>query len=357
MKKVGIITMHRVVNYGSFLQAYALKKTIESFGYNVEFIDFHYEKSLVSIKKIPLVIKIYMNRNVINYIKRKRFKKELNGLYQKSLAKYLNVTKVPNYNKNINCLIIGSDEVFNCMQGYPVGYSKELFGKNFDEIKVITYAASFGHTRYFDLKKHNIDFEVGNLLKKMKSISVRDRNSYQIVSRLTHTLPAQHLDPVLIGNFDNELINITVTKSNYIVLYAYEGRLKKDEENYIKQISKEKGKKIVSIGFYQKIADYNLILTPFEVLAYIKHADYVITDTFHGTIFSIKMKSKFCTIIRESNKNKLLTLLKKLRLEHRSIKNNEDIQKLYDKEIDYSEVENIINFEIDKSIKYLKENI
>ena len=100
-----------------------------------------------------------------------------------------------------------------------------------------------------------------------------------------------------------------------------------------------------------------MILTPFEVLAYIKHADYVITDTFHGTIFSIKMKSKFCTIIRESNKNKLLTLLKKLRLEHRSIKNNEDIQKLYDKEIDYSEVENIINFEIDKSIKYLKENI
>lgn len=349
--------MHRIINYGSFLQAYALKKTIESFGYAVEFIDYHYEKSLIQPKNITIMSKMLKNRDIINYIKRKTYNKRFKRVYKEVLSEYLKVGKYPNYTKSIDCLVIGSDEVFNCIQGYPVGYSRELFGKGFDNVKIITYAASFGYATYSDLKKYKIVSEITDLLNGIETISVRDENTYNIISKLTNVLPIQHLDPVLITNFENEIKNIKVNKGSYIVIYAYEGRLEKSEEDYIKQFAKAENKKIISVGFYQKIADYNLVLSPFEALAYIKNADYVITDTFHGTIFSIKMESNFCTIIRKSNENKLLTLLEKLKLETRRVKSTDDIKTLYTKKIDYSEVEKIINKESKRAIKYLKDNL
>ena len=145
--------------------------------------------------------------------------------------------------------------------------------------------------------------------------------------------------------------------NNYIIVYAYTGRLSKFEEKYIKKFAKKYNKKIVSLGFYQKIADYNLVVEPFEMLEYFKKSDYVITDTFHGTIFSIKMHAKFCTIIRDSNKNKLYYLLNETKLLCRQVNNFDDIERLYKKDMNFSETDKKINEERKCSIEYLKKNI
>lgn len=356
MKKVGIMTMQRVVNYGSFLQAYGLRKILLHLGYDVEFIDFEIENSIVEKKKQNFFERVKKNINILNFIKRRLSIKKFKKIYNDKFLKQLNINNTRNYNKDVDCLIIGSDEVFNCLQPYPIGYSKNLFGKNYEHTKVISYAASFGHTEYNGLKKYKIDKEISNMLKKFHSISVRDENSFNIIKKLTGNDSLMHLDPVLVSNINNE-VDCKVEFKNYIILYVYPGRLTKEEEKYIKKFAKDNNKQIISIGFYQSIASKNIIVEPLKVFSYFKNADFVITDTFHGTIFSILENTNFCTIVRNSNKNKIISLLKKFNLSSRIIKKVNDIDLMYSNSINFSKTNKLIEIEKNKTIKYLKNNI
>ena len=103
---------------------------------------------------------------------------------------------------------------------------------------------------------------------------------------------------------------------------------------------------------------------PFECLNLYRHADYVITDTFHGTIFSIINRKKFVTLIRESkgssygNQEKLQDLLDRLGLQARSFSNGKD--NLYERlsaDIDYNKVFDVINAERKRTMEYLSTNL
>lgn len=356
--KVGILSMQRIKNYGSFLQAYGLKKTIESLGHEVEFVDYKYEKSVVEENKKSLLKKIKSNLNIFKYIRKKRIISEYNKRFNEEFIPSL-CGKDNNILPQIDCLVIGSDEVFNCLQGYPVGYAKEFFGYGYENTKVISYAASFGQTTYADLKKYRIDNEISSMLKKFSAISVRDNNSYKTVKKLTNNEVTINLDPVLISDFSDNIID-NVKINNYIIVYAYPGRLTNEEKKEIKFFAKKYNKKIVSFGMYQDIADIDITVHPFEILAYFKHADFIITDTFHGSIFAIKNHTKFCTIIRKNrsgNANKLEDLLKRLKLDNRILSDINELEKKYNEIYDYKMTDLILEEEKNKTIKYLKDNI
>ena len=131
--KVGIMSMQRIKNYGSFLQAYGLRKTLNRIGYNdVEFIDYKVGKPLVTIKKEKILYRIKnKTKKILKFKKEKEKRKlinEFNNRYDHEFLPLLGINDEKNYNHNIDYLIIGSDEVFNCIQSNPdVGYSKELF--------------------------------------------------------------------------------------------------------------------------------------------------------------------------------------------------------------------------------------
>ena len=86
---------------------------------------------------------------------------------------------------------------------------------------------------------------------------------------------------------------------------------------------------------YQSWCDKQILCTPFELLVYFKNADYVITDTFHGTVFSIKYNKKFVTIVRDSNKQKLTDLLERFNLKTRIINHPDEIAKKLSTPISY----------------------
>ena len=351
------MSMQRVVNYGSFLQAYALKRLIEKAGdTEVEFIDYVFERSLVKrdIERRSIVGRILLNRNIPYYIKKKMYLRKRDQLHSKNLEG-IGITNQRNTNNDLDVLVIGSDEVFNCMQPYPVGYSRGLFGKGYSDSSVISYAASFGHTKLHQLIEYGIKDEIAELLRQFSAISVRDVNSSSIVSELTGKTPALHLDPVLIYDFSNERTSIKKIEQKYIILYAYTDRLTKEEERYIKAFSKKMKMKIISIGNYQRIADENIACHPFDVFDYFENASYVITDTFHGTIFSIRTHAHFCTILRDSNRNKLHYLLSKLQCADREVSELSDIDKLFLIKKNYVETEKILNSEREKTMNFLKE--
>ncbi len=363
MKKAGILSMQRIYNYGSFLQAYGLKKMLEELGCDVEFVDYHPGKCLVDLKqKNGLLRKLSKSMEVLmiqaplkaklNFIK---YKKNFGVKYHS----YLGIGSQYNYNPELDILVIGSDEVFNCVQDNPnVGYTAELFGVGSQAETVISYAASFGNTTMERLKQYGAEKEVAGWLNSFNTISVRDNNSYEIVKELTGKAPELHLDPVLMYDYMKKCpaVSKQADDSDYLVLYGYTGRFSKEECRKIREYAIEKKLKILCIGGIQHCCDKFVDCSPFEVFSYFKNAYAVITDTFHGTIISIITQQRFATFVRSSgygNAEKVSDLLKRLNLEEQIVFNVEELGKIVEKKIDYLSVNYIIENERKRAYQYL----
>lgn len=369
--EIGIMSMQRVENYGSFLQAYGLKKEIEKLGHAVQFVDYQIEPSVVvssaeekkrSLSNSRISKAFHMLFPAYRVWRKQQIKmnstfQEFSRTYNEQFLSDLDVKKKFNICPELDVLVIGSDEVFNCTQsGNKVGFSRQLFGKNNKAKKVISYAASFGSTTYEKLEQYHIMEEVGELLLQFDSISVRDKNSQKIIEKLCGFSPVSHIDPVLLYDFP-EVDNISVPMENYIVVYAYADRIKGKEAEAIREFAKRENKKILSLGFYQPFCDEYVLASPLEVLAYIKQADYVITDTFHGTVFSIKYQKKFGTIIRDSNRQKLEDLMERFDVIERQICKFEHLQKIVLSEIDKEKIRNMLLIDQERGRDYLKKNL
>lgn len=356
--KIGILSMQEIKNYGSFLQAFSLKKNIEALGHTCEFINIIPGEQLAPYK-IPLFYKYRILFKRIwgwDFIKRSKYIYK----YQKRFKfEFLPELGVKNYHTTeyFDTVVIGSDEVFNCAQRSWFGFSKQLFGYNLNTNKIITYAASFGATNYNILKELNIDNTISNLLININKISVRDANSVETIKSLTGITPEKHVDPVLIFNYDSYIPTIK-NLGDYMIVYTYPNRITSPEEiSAIRTYAHNKKLKLISIGHYFPWCDMTIIPHPFEVLAYFKYANCIVTDTFHGTIFSIKYNKQFCTIIRDMNSNKLTHLLKQFNLSDRIITDIKMLPNILDTIIDYTPTNIEIQKEKKRSIEYLKNNL
>lgn len=372
MKKVGIMSMQRIANYGSFLQAYALKQLIEELGCRVEFVDYHVGVPVIKENvdsKNKFVRKFEKGLETFRY--QAPFTHKLAFIrYKQSFSKkympLLEITNEMNYNPILDCLVIGSDEVFNCIQkNSNVGYSPELFGKDNHAKRLFTYAASFGNTTLEKLEKYKKADEVGILLKKFDAISVRDANSGAIVEKLTGKEPVYNLDPVLTYDYMKycEKIPKLQADEKYMILYAYAGRISNYEAEWISDYARKKKLKVYAIGGIQKCADHFVSCSPFEVLAYFRNAEEVITDTFHGSIFSVITHRPFSTLIRKSignsygNEEKLSDLLERLELSSRMTTNIEDVENINDKTIDYVRIDELLKKHRKVAKEYLQKNL
>ena len=325
--------MQRVINYGSFLQAYALKQLLLQNGADeVYFIDiekgrelpgFEYSKNQSKWHKLKRLLQIIFTGLLFQKIRDRKFTKRL----KKSIEDCFPILELDKpAPKEFDLVVIGSDEVFNCCQPAPWGYTLQLYGKVLNAKKVVSYAGSFGHTRYEQLAQLGIDKEIGETMKTMAAISVRDQNSYDIVEKLTGIKAEMHLDPVLIYGYEKEIAERKVNyPEKYMVVYSYQGRINdKKEIKEITSFAKEHKLKLISIFCRYDWCDEAIIpKTPFDVLGWFKGAEYVVTDTFHGTIFSIITGRRFVTLVRKkatvTNEEKVSSLLKQLGLEERCV--------------------------------------
>ena len=205
--------MQRIYNYGSFLQAYALKKMMEECGAEVEFVDYHPGECILPSKETTgMKRKIQKGLEILRMKGRLRDKIQF-VKYKKNYARknypVLGLKETYNYAPKLDLLVIGSDEVFNCIQDNSnVGFAPELFGAGHQADRLVSYAASFGNTTLESLKKYQVDEQVAQWLRAFDAISVRDDNSRKIVQELTGKDPVCHLDPVLVYDYPLSLIHI-----------------------------------------------------------------------------------------------------------------------------------------------------
>ena len=361
--KIGILSMQKVINYGSFLQAYALKGSIESLGHKCFFIDIKPGRNIGNNaletkkrSKLEFLIKRF-DRYIFRRIQHHFHTKKRRERFKSEFFPILGVEKIDNYDSQYDVVVIGSDEVFNCARNTKWGFAKTLFGEGIDSERIITYAASCGDTTLDKLEQCGIKEEVENALHNIKVFSVRDDNTKLFVEALTDKKVIENIDPTLIYDFSKNLPS-SIPEKNYILIYAYDNRISDIETiKAIKLFAKKHKKKIISAGVYQNWCDKNILCTPFELLAYFRDADYVVTDTFHGTVFSIKHNKRFASIIRESNKQKLGYLLKKFNLSNRELNDLNNLENILNQRPDYETVNQIIKSEAENAKAYFMDNL
>lgn len=351
--KVAILSMQEVKNYGSFLQAFSLKSNIEALGHTCDFINIIPGRQLngYKINRFHKIKLLFQRLWGWDFIKRFKTIYRFQTRFSKEFLPFLGVKPDENHT-HYDIVVIGSDEVFNCAQQTWFGFSPQLFGKGINADKVITYAASFGATTLDKLQLLGVK-EVEGLLKQLDCISVRDGNSAEVVRALTGNDPLRHVDPVLIFDYTRYMTS-KVKKTGYIIIYTYPGRITDRKEiDAIRRFARTKRLKLISIGHYFPWCDEVVVPTPFEVLAYFRDASYIVTDTFHGSVFSIKYNKPFCTIVRNMNNQKLSYLLQQFDLETRIANDVSRLPLILDTPIDYTSVNKIIETERKKSIQYL----
>lgn len=369
--------MQRIFNYGSSLQAYALRRLIEGLAedISVSFVDYRpgeilvkedgpsaatsgFGRALSKVREYNAVDAPLSHK--LRFFNHKR-------TYARRYLPMIGLTAQPNHDLDLDVLVIGSDEVFNCVQSNTnVGYSRDLFGHDSPARRTVSYAGSFGNTTLEKIDAFGIRADLEEDFARFASISVRDQNSARIVEQLTGRQPDLNVDPVLAYDFmrlEPRIPRDRQYDGKYIVVYGYSGRLNHDENEVLKRYARGIGAKILCFGGVQECGDRFIDCDPFELLAYFRDAEAVITDTFHGTIFAIINNRPFGAIIRSSvghgygNEEKLGFLLELFGLSSQRVTQMRDIAEILDNPVDYRAVSQTLAEERVRALEYLESAI
>lgn len=364
-----ILSKQRINNMGSLLQAYALKNMLEGFGHHVYFLDIERrdaDDALLDGKRLNFIDEQEgrgfvakfkkIDRYAFNRFKIKRQSIIQNDIFEEFRQHALEIDRhLPHY----DLCVIGSDEVFSCLDNGDWGFTSQLFGDIPESDKVITYAASCGSTTFNELPNTVVE-RIEEAFRNVASFSVRDDNSHRFVSHFTDKEIVDNLDPVLIYSFDREIADVVLPAlpERYCVIYSYYNRIHTDYEiDEILRFCNQNNLTPVAIGAPQYwIKDY-VICSPFQCLKVFQNSSFVIADTFHGTIFSAKYASRFAVLSRPSNRNKLLDLVKRIGIDQHLMNDIHEVNRCYTIHKDTAAIDNLIHQELARSRQYLIHNL
>lgn len=360
-KKISIITLSNVVNYGSVLQAYALQEKIKDYNFDVEIINYYPKRLSIfgmlkrikdKNKKLKNPILLFIARIIIlpSYVK--RF-----SVFNKFRKKYFKSTKYK-YRCDedfIRSPIIsdafctGSDQVWN--SGWNEGISKPFY-LTFSTKYKFSYAASFGKSEITDDEIRCIKPYLSNY----KHISVREQSGLKILEKMG-IVGTNVVDPTLLltGNDWSKLASNKYKGKKYILMYNLNRNKRLSE--YAKIISKKTGLKLIYISYnYHEFFKYGHMACNIKVedfLSLIKYAKFVLTDSFHATAFSLNFNKNFYIIYPGKYSTRLQSILEITGLTNRVIESLNNIN--VNENINYNYVNEILDKERDKSNNFLKQ--
>lgn len=353
---IGILTHYNVYNQGAQLQMYAMKRWLERHGYHVCILT--YEKNF-EFDKLEAKKNSGSFGNFGYYIKNYLFGKGIcSTLFntRKVLAlkkAFASQETAPYDNNNCDAVIIGSDEVFSI----DVGCNKMMYGHGLGSTPAIAYAPAFGRTTEEILKEFNCYDLVRDGLQKMHSLSARDVHTKEMIFSMTGREVPMVCDPVLLYDGKEFYTSVKPVGKKYLLVYSYDRNMvDSDEIHGIKSYAKKHRLLTVSVGTYHKWCDRNIVCNAEEWYTYFRDAECVVTDTFHGSVVSIKNHCNVAVFIRESiNAFKLESLLTETGMLERRLSaiTEDNLENILSKPIDYNAVEQKINTMVKFSEEYL----
>ena len=317
--KIKTITCHDVYNHGASLQAYALQTYLESLGHSVEIIDYkpdylsrHYLLWAVDnpIYDKPIVKQMYLMAKLPGRIKALRRKKVFDDFTRKYLKltgmRYQSCEELKDNLPKADVYIAGSDQIWNTLfqNGRDAAFYLDFVPQT---AKRIAYAASFATD---DVIEEYKPF-VRRMLQNLDVISIRERSSLPLLASLGREDGVAVCDPVFLlskGQW-NEIVSHTHEKERYLLVYDTEHSAKIQE--IAQQIAKEKNLKIYNIsGFRLGYVDKDMwASSPLDFVQLIRDADYVVSNSFHATAFSLIYERDFCVVNRSEGINERMKSL------------------------------------------------
>lgn len=346
-----IITVYNSENCGSFLQAYALKAVLEKFGHNVYFLERNKKDTSHSLK---LHIKDSIKKLLqFQFEDCKNIWKRYQA-FSKAQELFTTTNKAENIYNEMDCFIIGSDTVWNLDSEY---FSKNIdiyFGKNITSKKIITYAVSVANTPKDKFINNKTAVECAH---KISDISVRDDATYKIVKDVFNRDSSIVCDPTLLLNKNdyNLLAKGNPGFDNSPILIYYFGNLPDNSVKQIKKLREKTGKRIISFGQYRAWCDINLPFDPYLFIQCYRDCSFVITNTFHGTIFALIYEKSFANYGQK--KKKIESLLKSVGAEKTFAKSNDNLLPFYENKLDYNVINKEIEIQKNTSLEFLKRNL
>ena len=351
--KIGIITYHRALNYGAVLQAYALQKALMDIGidsdvidYRSEYIEYFYKPIKANPLKRPKMFLRELFFASSNSKKRKNFDTFINR-YLNTSRTVCTQAELKALNDKYDLFITGSDQVWNLKWS---GFDKAYFLDFAESSKKYSYAASFG----FDAIPSGEEATYKKLLSDFEAISVRENTGRKIVDELLQKDARIDVDPTcLLTKADWESVCVKPSESGYVLVYTLE---KSDElMAFAQNLAREQNKKVVLIAdALRKTYDfeYKGFLSPSEFVGLFANADYVVTNSFHGLMFSVIFEKEFCIQYQKranAPNSRLIDFIRDYGLESRVFSNSKDPCE----KIDYEDVKTRMKSKADESIQYL----
>lgn len=370
MKKFGVVSYNmycNFTNYGSALQSWAMQKAINQLGkdrWEAVLIDYCPD---ILLDKDPLnpfsnmwdqdeeslrMCKSSMPAIKENY---KKFKSFYNNNFKKTIYKYTseNFNEIVK-NENLAGFVCGSDTIFcpdefGMDDGYYANYECMKSGYT------VSYAASFGDPN-FTAETYEI---LNDRLQNFKMLGLRENAMIPYVKKKTNVSVERVIDPTLLftrEDYDSIAVNERLVKEKYICMYSR--RYNPQMEAYVENLARQNSWKVVDISLRATNAEkghimfYNAGVE--EFLSLIRHAEFVITNSYHGMIFSMIYSRPFYVFSREQCDTKIEELLELLGLSNR-LKSEE--REGIAEDIDYQEVHNRIAKEKERSLCFLNKEL
>ena len=371
MKLIGIITIHKIHNYGSVLQAYALQKVCEGLGYQVEIIDYIFPNSFQEGNMYRLLgdtqpnepkwIKMLFGFSLLR--QHRGIDAFVDTKLHLSKKSYCSPNTLSDNPPHYDVYMTGSDQVWSPRHtnGDPIFLLQ--FAPD-DKLK-ISYAASIGS----DIIPKELQHLYRGLLMRYKSISVREESGKYIIRELTGKESTVVLDPTLLLNKDEWNKTATPKKlvnKPYILCYYlnYSFNAFPYVDGLAADMQKQTGYKIVRVArpphhLKLKGTEYHIGASPEDFLALVRDSELVLTTSFHGTAFAVNYGKPVFTVVKDkvAGDSRQMNLMKRLGLEDKVLSIQDPFPEFLQSHYEFAkEQKRLEELRID-SIQFLKQSL
>ena len=275
--KIGVLTFHRSINYGSYWQARQLVEGLRGRGCEAELLDHACDCVGRAELKCALQPKL-PTRTPRAYLKSyaDKARRLANAVAELPLSQSFSMHE-PHRAGDYDAIVIGSDEVWNFRHPW-FGSKPIFFGEQLKARRLVAYGASFGNHNASD----GIDPHWARKLDRFNAISVRDENSRHLIMGSTDREPTLVLDPCL--QFPQP--SLAQRQGDYAVVYGH--GFPAWLEHYVQRWADRRNIRLVSIGYVNEWAhEQRVSAGPVEFAELIASAGAVITNFFHGCVFAL----------------------------------------------------------------------
>ena len=367
--KIKTLTTYNVYNYGASLQAYALMTYLSQLGHDVEIINYQPEyltrkynykwvnpeskMSRYALARVVYRILKFLQRQTTLANKR-LFDNFTHHMLHETTQLYHTFDELQKNPPEADVYIVGSDQIWNIF--YEAGRDPVFYLEFVDSGKRISYAASFS---YIDIDEENCE-RIARSLSKFDAVSVREYHGIDIL-RTMGIDGTWVLDPVFLLSVDEwkKLMKpMNETNEPYLLIYDFEGN--NELKNFAIKYAKDKGLKMYSISdraYQTRYADKHFTKTgPCEFISLIYHCSAFVSNSFHGTAFSIMFHKPFYVFGRNRHKvnSRMESLLSMFELSNRYIHSAGDYIGEQISEIDWVKIESMKSRFLNRSETFIQ---